>query len=201
MAAASGPNGGLYPAQLAEAARLVAAGVAAAGGGERPWRLVYQSRSGPPSVPWLGPDVCDHLDGLAAAGAPGAVMVPVGFVSDHLEVLYDLDVEAAQAGRRLGLPLARAATPGTHPHFVSMITELVRERAGGTGRERAGDTGRERAGDTGRERAGEGTRGGGDGPALRTVLGGMGPGPDACPDGCCRPRPAARGVGRPGGAA
>ena len=137
---------------------------------ERPWRLVYQSRSGPPSVPWLGPDVCDHLADLAAAGAPGAVLVPVGFVSDHLEVLYDLDVKAAQAARRLGLPLARAATPGTHPHFVSMITELVGERAG-------------------------------DGPAPRTALGGMGPGPDSCPGGCCRPRPAARGTGRPGGAA
>jgi len=126
-------------------------------------------------VPWLGPDVGDHLAGLAAAGAPGAVLVPVGFVSDHLEVRYDLDVEAAQAGRRLGLPLARAATPGTHPHFVSMITELVRGRAG------------------------DGTRGGG--PALRPALGGMGPGPDSCPDGCCRPRPDARGAGRPGGAA
>lgn len=129
MAAASGPGGDLYPAQLAEAARLVAAGVAAADGRERPWRLVYQSRSGPPSVPWLGPDVCDHLAELAAGGAPGAVLVPVGFISDHLEVVYDLDVEAAQAGERLGLPLARAATPGTHPRFVSMITELVRERA------------------------------------------------------------------------
>ncbi|HXZ72802.1 MAG TPA: ferrochelatase [Streptosporangiaceae bacterium] len=184
MAAASGPDGGLYPAQLAEAARLVAAGVAAAGGGERPWRLVFQSRSGPPSVPWLGPDVCDHLADLAAAGAPGAVMVPVGFVSDHLEVLYDLDVEAAQAGRRLGLPLARAATPGTHPHLVSMITELVRERAG-----------------EGTHGGGDGARGGAGGSALRTALGGMGPGPDDCPDGCCRPRPAARGAGRPGGAA
>ncbi|HCU93726.1 MAG TPA: ferrochelatase [Actinobacteria bacterium] len=129
MAAASGPGGDLYPAQLAEAARLVAAGVAAADGRERPWQLVYQSRSGPPSAPWLGPDVCDHLAALAADGAPGAVLVPVGFVCDHLEVVYDLDVEAAQAGERLGLPLARAATPGTHPRFVSMITELVRERS------------------------------------------------------------------------
>jgi ferrochelatase len=167
MAAASGPHGGLYPAQLAEAARLVAAEVAAAGGGDRPWRLVYQSRSGSPSVPWLGPDVCDHLADLAAAGAPGAVMVPVGFVSDHLEVRYDLDVEAAQAGEKLGLPLARAATPGTHPQFVSMITELVRERVG-------------------------------EEPA-RAALGGMAPGPDTCPDGCCRPRPAAHGPGGPGG--
>jgi ferrochelatase len=169
MAAGSGPEGGLSPAQLAEAARLVAAGVAAAAAGERPWRLVYQSRSGSPSVPWLGPDVCDHLADLAAGGAPGAVVVPVGFVSDHLEVLYDLDVEAAQAGRRLGLPVARAATPGTHPRFVSMITELVRERAGGE-------------------------------PA-RAALGGMASGPDTCPGGCCRPRPAAYGAGRPGGSA
>jgi ferrochelatase len=136
-------------------------------------------------VPWLGPDVCDHLADLAVDGAPGAVLVPVGFVSDHLEVLYDLDVEAAQAGRRLGLPVARAATPGTHPQFVSMIAELVRERAGGTGRERAGD----------------GTRGDGDRPAPRAALGGLGPGPDTCPYGCCRPRPAAPGTGRPGGAA
>jgi ferrochelatase len=129
MAAASGVTGGLYPAQLAEAARLVADGVAAAEGTRRPWQLVYQSRSGPPSMPWLGPDVCDHLAGLARAGAPGAVLVPVGFVSDHLEVVYDLDIEAAGVAAELGLSLARAATPGTHPRFVSMIAELVREGA------------------------------------------------------------------------
>jgi protoporphyrin/coproporphyrin ferrochelatase len=170
MAAASGPAGGLYPAQLAEAARLVAGGVAV-GGPERAWRLVYQSRSGPPSVPWLGPDVCDHLADLAAAGAPGAVLVPVGFVSDHVEVRYDLDVEAAQLGQRLGLPLARAATPGTHPRFVSMVTELVRERAPG-------------------ER-----------PAGERALGFMAPGPDRCPDGCCRLQRPAHGAGRPGGSA
>jgi ferrochelatase len=174
MAAASGPAGGLYPAQLAEAARLVADGVAA-GGPERPWRLVYQSRSGPPSVPWLGPDVCDHLADLAAAGAPGAVLVPVGFVSDHVEVRYDLDVEAAQLGQRLGLPLARAATPGTHPRFVSMVTELVRERAGGLG---------------------SGPR---EWPGDNRVLGVMEPGPDRCPGMCCRPKPPAHGDGRPGG--
>ena len=108
MAAASGPDGGLYPAQLTEAARLVAGQLAEAEGHERPWRLVYQSRSGPPQVPWLGPDV-----------------------RDHLEVVYDLDMEAAKLARKLGLPMARAATPGTHPRFVSMITELVSERRGG----------------------------------------------------------------------
>ena len=150
MAAASGPPpGGRYPAQLAEAARLIAERVNQAAdpagtdparetlagvpggvvpGGAHPWRLVYQSRSGPPSQPWLGPDVCDYLQELARDGAPGAVLVPVGFISDHMEVVHDLDVEAAGTARRLGLPLARAATPGTDPRFVSMITALVRER-------------------------------------------------------------------------
>jgi ferrochelatase len=128
MAASSGPPpGGLYPAQLAEASRLVAERV----GGAHPWRLVYQSRSGPPAQPWLGPDVCDHLEDLARSGAPAAVLVPVGFVSDHMEVIHDLDVEAAQTAERVGLRLARAATLGTHPRFVSMITELVRERVDG----------------------------------------------------------------------
>jgi ferrochelatase len=128
MAAASGPAGrGGYPAQLAEVASLVAERV----GGARPWRLAYSSRSGPPSQPWLEPDVSDCLTELASAGAPAVVLVPAGFVSDHMEVIYDLDVEAAQTAGRLGLPLARAATPGTSPGFVTMITELVRERCGG----------------------------------------------------------------------
>jgi protoporphyrin/coproporphyrin ferrochelatase len=135
MAAASGPPpGGRYPAQLAEAAGLIADRVNAAaepaggGRGGHPWRLVYQSRSGPPSQPWLGPDVCDYLEELARDGAPGAVLVPVGFITDHMEVVHDLDVEAAEVAQRLGLPLARAATPGPDPRFVSMITALVRER-------------------------------------------------------------------------
>ncbi len=129
MAASSGPPpGGLYQAQLAEASRLVAEQV----GGGHPWRLVYQSRSGPPAQPWLGPDVCDHLADLARSGARAAVLVPVGFVSDHMEVVHDLDVEAAQAAERLGIRLARAATPGIHPRFVSMITELVREQIDGS---------------------------------------------------------------------
>jgi ferrochelatase len=128
MAASSGPPpGGLYEAQLTEASRLIAERV----GGAHPWRLVYQSRSGPPAQPWLGPDVSDHLADLARAGAPAAVLVPVGFVSDHMEVIHDLDVEAAQTAERVGLRLARAATPGTHPRFVSMITELIRERSDG----------------------------------------------------------------------
>jgi protoporphyrin/coproporphyrin ferrochelatase len=128
MAASSGPPpGGLYQAQLSEASRLIAERV----GGQHPWRLVYQSRSGPPAQPWLGPDVSDHLEELARSGARAAVLVPVGFVSDHMEVIHDLDVEAARTAERVGLRVARAATPGAHPRFVSMITELVRERMGG----------------------------------------------------------------------
>ena len=132
MAAASGPPpGGRYPSQLAEASGLIAERVTAATGGGHPWRLVYQSRSGPPAQPWLGPDVCDYLEDLARDGAPGAVLIPVGFVSDHMEVVHDLDIEAAQTARRLGLPLARAATPSTDPRFISMITALVTERLEG----------------------------------------------------------------------
>ena len=133
MAAVSGPPpGGLYLRQLTEASRLVAERVnAGSAGAGHPCRLVFQSRSGPPSQPWLGPDVCDYLEELAGTGAQGAVIVPVGFISDHLEVVHDLDVEAAQVAQRLGLPLARAATPGTDPRFVAMITDLVRERLDG----------------------------------------------------------------------
>jgi ferrochelatase len=144
MAAASGPGdeaegrtpaSGRYVTQLTEAARLVSELVSERAGaqpGGRPWRLVYQSRSGPPSQPWLGPDVRDYLEELAAVGAPGVVLVPVGFVSDHMEVKHDLDVEAKDTAARLGLPVERAATPGTDPRFVSMITDLVWERLSGT---------------------------------------------------------------------
>jgi ferrochelatase len=141
MAAASGrrddagagartPASGRYVTQLTEAARLVSERVAAQAG-EHPWRLVYQSRSGPPAQPWLGPDVRDYLEELAAAGAPGAVLVPAGFVSDHMEVRHDLDLEAKDTATRLGLPLQRAATPGTDPRFVAMVTDLVLERLRG----------------------------------------------------------------------
>ena len=126
MADASGPGGGRrYVAELTEAARLVAERT---GGGSHPWTLAYQSRSGPPSQPWLEPDICDHLGDLAKSGTEAVVVIPVGFVSDHMEVQHDLDVEAAQSAESLGLAFARAATPGTRPRFASMITELVRER-------------------------------------------------------------------------
>jgi len=124
MAAASGPHGGRYEAQLREVTALVAAGAAA----DLPRDLVWQSRSGPPQVPWLEPDVGDHLEALAAAGTTSVVVSPIGFISDHLEVLWDLDNEAAQTAKRLGLDFARAATPGNDPRFVAMIRELVAER-------------------------------------------------------------------------
>jgi protoporphyrin/coproporphyrin ferrochelatase len=125
MAEASGPSGGRrYVAELTEAARLIAERV----GGTHPWTLAYQSRSGPPSQPWLEPDVRDHLAELAKSGTLAVVVIPVGFVTDHMEVRHDLDLEAAHAADALGLAFARAATPGMHPRFASMITELVRER-------------------------------------------------------------------------
>ena len=128
MAEASGPAGGAYQAQLAEAARLVAAEI----GYQRPWHLAYSSRSGPPAQPWLEPDINDLLADRAAAGSRAVLIVPIGFVSDHMEVKFDLDVEAAQTADRLGLRFARAATPGTDHRFVSMITDLVCERLDGT---------------------------------------------------------------------
>ena len=112
-----------YEAQLREASRLVADRL------QRPeFDLVYQSRSGPPTQPWLGPDVNDHLRDLAGHGAQAVVLVPIGFISDHMEVVYDLDTEAHQVAAACRLPLVRAATVGTHPAFVAMIRDLMLER-------------------------------------------------------------------------
>jgi protoporphyrin/coproporphyrin ferrochelatase len=124
MAATAGPDGRAYEQQH----RLVATEVARRVGLEE-WDLVFCSRSGAPQVPWLEPDVNDHLESLAKRGAPGVAVVPIGFVSDHMEVIYDLDTEAAQTAERLGLPFARAATPGTDPRFVAMARDLLTERA------------------------------------------------------------------------
>lgn len=126
-AQAAGPNGGAYVAQLLQAARLVAEEVERLTGEAHPWELVWQSRSGPPSQPWLEPDINDHLASLTRAGAPAVVVVPIGFVSDHVEVVHDLDDEARQTADRLGLPFARAATVGTAVEFVAMICELIRD--------------------------------------------------------------------------
>jgi ferrochelatase len=124
MDATSGPDGHRYSAQVREAAGLVAAAAAP----ELEWDAVWQSRSGPPQAPWLAPDVNDHLEALAADGIRNVVVSPVGFISDHLEVMWDLDNEAAGTARRLGLNFARAATPGTDPRFVAMVRDLVLER-------------------------------------------------------------------------
>jgi ferrochelatase len=115
-----------YVPQLREACRLVAERVA------RPvWDLVYQSRSGPPGQPWLEPDILDHLRAIAARGAATDVVIaPVGFISDHLEVQYDLDTEARQLCEQLDLNMVRAPTLGADPQFASMIRELVLERMG-----------------------------------------------------------------------
>ena len=117
-----------YEAQLHEASRLVADAV-----GVEParWQVAYQSRSGPPSQPWLGPDIVDCLRALKSEDATDVVIAPIGFISDHIEVLYDLDIEARQAADGLGLNLVRAKTLGTHPRFVQMIRELVVERISG----------------------------------------------------------------------
>ena len=113
-----------YELQLTESCRLVAEAV-----GHGRWELVYQSRSGPPQQPWLEPDICDRIEELHAQGdLADLVVVPIGFVSDHIEVLYDLDTEAAQLCDKLGIAMQRAATPGTHPRFVTMIRELIQER-------------------------------------------------------------------------
>jgi ferrochelatase len=113
-----------YENHFREAARLVADGL-----GHAAWRLVYQSRSGPPSQPWLEPDVGEAIAEIARAGtARDVVVVPIGFISDHMEVMYDLDEEARTRAAELGLGFVRAGTVGTHPRFVRMIRELVEER-------------------------------------------------------------------------
>ncbi|NMO57072.1 ferrochelatase [Actinoplanes sp. TBRC 11911] len=134
MARTAGPEGGRYNAQLEETARLVHAGAAP----DLSWDLVWQSRSGPPQVPWLEPDVNDHLSALAEQGVTDVVVSPIGFVSDHLEVIWDLDNEAAEMAKKLGLGYARAATPGTDPRFVAMVRELVQERTSDAPRRRLG---------------------------------------------------------------
>lgn len=122
---AAGPpadGGRLYSRQVADAARLCAE---ATGFGD--YDVVWQSRSGPPQVPWLEPDIVDHLDALSGKGIDAVVVCPVGFVSDHLEVVWDLDNEARARAGELGMAFARAATPGADPRFARMIAELVSE--------------------------------------------------------------------------
>ncbi|MFD0397702.1 ferrochelatase [Kitasatospora sp. NPDC059811] len=165
---ARGRPGGAYVAQHLDVARLIAEAVAERTGvADRPWELVFQSRSGAPHTPWLEPDICDHLEAQHADGAPAVVMVPIGFVSDHMEVKYDLDTEAVAKAAELGLPVARAATVGADPRFTAAVRELVLERA-------AAERGE---------------------PVTRCALGALGPSHDVCAVACCpnprAPRPAA----------
>lgn len=157
MSDASGPEGGAYVAQHLDVAAVVAAEVREATGVDRAHELVYCSRSGSPRTPWLEPDVNDRLEELAAEGAAAVVLIPVGFVSDHMEVVYDLDTEALATAEKLGLPARRAASAGVHPAFVTAIRELVEERA-------ATERGEQ---------------------VERAALGVRGPSHDCCPVGCC----------------
>jgi protoporphyrin/coproporphyrin ferrochelatase len=174
MDAAAGPGGGGYTALHRDVAQTVidelARRLAGADPGRAPeWDLVYCSRSGPPGMPWLEPDINDHLRALHADGASAAVVVPIGFVSDHMEVVYDLDTQARETADELGLPFVRSATVGVDPRFVAALADLVIERAA-TLR--------------------------GEGPQ-RPALGSLGASHDVCPAGCCRNlrgwRPAAAG--------
>jgi len=134
-AAKSGPaergfgEGGAYAAQHRAVAEVV---MREAGASDVPWQLVYQSRSGPPSMPWLEPDINDAIEELPAAGRKAVVIVPLGFVSDHMEVLWDLDNEALETAGEQGLAAVRVPTPGTHPAYVAGLVDLVLERVNGT---------------------------------------------------------------------
>jgi ferrochelatase len=112
----------LYSRQVAYAARLVAAAA-----GYRDFDLAWQSRSGPPQVPWLEPDVAEHLSALAASGTKAVIVCPIGFVADHIEVVWDLDQELSSQAEAAGVVLTRAATPNAHPRFARMAVDLIDE--------------------------------------------------------------------------
>ncbi|MGN6503343.1 MAG: ferrochelatase, partial [Pseudolysinimonas sp.] len=112
--------------------RAVAAVVMERAGRGVPWELVFQSRSGPPSQPWLEPDVNDVIRDLPARGVEAVVIVPVGFVSDHMEVLWDLDTEAMETAAEVGMVALRAPTPGVDPAYVAGLVDLILERVNGT---------------------------------------------------------------------
>jgi protoporphyrin/coproporphyrin ferrochelatase len=151
-----------YEHQLRESCRLVAADI---GIDPERWQLVYQSKSGRPEDPWLEPDVLLHLADLKRRGTECVLIHPIGFLSDHVEVLYDLDVEARALCESLGLQMVRSQTVGTHPRFVSLLRELIVERIGI-----------------------------GSPAATSRALGPDGPSHDVCPETCCLPpaRAAAR---------
>jgi ferrochelatase len=156
-----------YQRQLGETARLVAEG---AGFEPDRWAMVYQSRSGRPEDPWLEPDILDHVKDLHRRGVRDLLIHPLGFLSDHVEVLYDLDQEARHLCADLGLRMVRSQTVGVHPRFVAMLRELVQERMGDALE-----------------------------PGPRAV-GRFGPSHDVCPETCCLPpaRPPGRPAGADG---
>jgi ferrochelatase len=115
-----------YQRQLEETAQAVSVSVARSfSSASRDWALVYQSRSGRPEDAWLGPDVCDYLRDEAARGLSSAVLAPIGFLCDHIEVLYDLDVEAAAVCREAGLPMVRAKSVNDHPRFADTMADAI----------------------------------------------------------------------------
>jgi ferrochelatase len=150
----SGGNGGAYVAQHRSVMGEIVDRVRQETGHRHAHELVYCSRSGSPQIPWLEPDINDHLKSLSA---PAVVAVPIGFISDHMEVVYDLDIEAAATAAELDLPFVRAATAGIDPRFVVMVRDLLLERAA--------------------VERGE--------PAERATVGSLGSRPDLCPLGCC----------------
>ncbi|WP_051681622.1 ferrochelatase [Cellulomonas sp. HZM] len=173
MEEASGVGGATYREQHLDVAVTVATAVAERLGHDVAWDLAFCSRSGPPSQPWLEPDVNDHLRALAAAGTTAVVISPIGFVSDHMEVAFDLDTEALETAAELGLTAVRAGTVGTRGPFVRGLVDLVLERAAEA---RAHDEGRE--------------------PEPGATVGALPPRASVCPPGCCR-RQAGVDSGRP----
>ena len=127
-----------YEQQLRESCRLVAEQLALPAAA---WELVYQSRSGRPQDPWLEPDICDFISDLHARGVGDLIVSPIGFISDHMEVLFDLDTEARDVCIRLDMNMRRADTPGVHPRFIAMIRKLIQERLFGARREAVGQYG------------------------------------------------------------
>ena len=146
-----------YVEQLEESCRLVVEMVGSRTATAPRWRLVFQSRSGAPNQPWLEPDICDALSAARNEGVGAVVVVPIGFISDHMEVVYDLDTQAAEHAESIGLAMVRVPTVGTDPRFVSMIRELIVERM-------EAESGQM---------------------PTRRFLGSLGPHHDVCPQDCC----------------
>ncbi|MDS2172289.1 ferrochelatase [Nesterenkonia sp. CL21] len=123
-------DGGAYAAQHRAVGRQIMEQLREEGAAEETtaWELVYQSRSGPPSQPWLEPDVCDRIAELPGEGVQAVIVVPLGFLSDHMEVLWDLDEEAMEAAEQAGLRAVRTPTPGVHGAFVASLVDLLEER-------------------------------------------------------------------------